>query len=322
MAVSVYYSTDASAPTLSGTAGSLISVLDACLVNGYGAKSAAGWTKPYSGTNLAAYRMVTGTGGTGFYLRIDDTGTTTARAIGYETMSGINSGTGAFPSEIQQSGGNYILKSTAASSAARPWMLVAEGRSFYLFAFCGQTTFGNTSNDDCQIFFGDIITEKPTTDGYQCALISQTVSGGTSSTLGALPTLSAGHFLARSYTGLGGSIPFQKIRRAPDCYSPSNATYVVGGAFSNAYPDPVTGNLNLWKIECVEGSASFSSTNPFAYRGFMPGFYEPAGGTLVGNNFDTFNGSGSLSGLTFVLLPLYNYSYSGRLALQTNGSWY
>ena len=56
MGVTVYRFDDAGAPTLSAAAGALISVLDACLVNGYGAKPAAGWTKAFSGTNQAAYR--------------------------------------------------------------------------------------------------------------------------------------------------------------------------------------------------------------------------------------------------------------------------
>ena len=74
MTVIVYRWDDPSAPVLSSpSAGSLIGVLDACLVNGYGSKAAAGWTKAFSGTKLAAYRQG---GGSMCYLRIDDgTGT-------------------------------------------------------------------------------------------------------------------------------------------------------------------------------------------------------------------------------------------------------
>jgi hypothetical protein len=46
---------DASAPTLTSTdLNSIFDVLDACLVNGYGAKASLGWTKPFSGTGKAA----------------------------------------------------------------------------------------------------------------------------------------------------------------------------------------------------------------------------------------------------------------------------
>ena len=54
MTVRIYKSTDSGAPTLTGQAFSLISLLLACLVDGYGSKAAAGWTKPYTGTNLAS----------------------------------------------------------------------------------------------------------------------------------------------------------------------------------------------------------------------------------------------------------------------------
>ena len=50
MTVTVYRSTDASAPVLTGVAGAMKAVLDACLVNGYGAKAAAGWSAPFSAT--------------------------------------------------------------------------------------------------------------------------------------------------------------------------------------------------------------------------------------------------------------------------------
>ena len=71
--VNIYRSTDASAPTLEGVNGSLVALLDACLVNGYGSQSAAGWTIAYTTTNKRVYRNST-TDGTGFYLNVDDSG--------------------------------------------------------------------------------------------------------------------------------------------------------------------------------------------------------------------------------------------------------
>ena len=71
MTVRVYSSTDASAPVLTGQVGSLIAVLDACLVNGYGTKTAAGWTKPFAdASNTAVYRS--GSGSRAFFRFFDD----------------------------------------------------------------------------------------------------------------------------------------------------------------------------------------------------------------------------------------------------------
>jgi len=52
----LYQSTDSGAPALSGQAGSLLEVLDACLVNGYGGKAAAGWGIAFSSGNKRVYR--------------------------------------------------------------------------------------------------------------------------------------------------------------------------------------------------------------------------------------------------------------------------
>lgn len=112
MTMRVYRSSDASAPALRGnTPGDLINVLDKCLVTGYGSLAGAGWTKPFTGTNLAVFRQ--GAGSNGMYLRVDDTssaaGSRSARVVGYEVMSDVNNGTPqSFPTAVQYSGGLYV----------------------------------------------------------------------------------------------------------------------------------------------------------------------------------------------------------------------
>jgi len=95
-------------------------------------KTGSGWTKPYTGTNLAAFKQ--GSGSNGFYFYVDDTGTTDSRVVGYETMASISDTSGnAFPTTAQLSGGGYIRKSSVASSTARDWILVATEKAFYLW---------------------------------------------------------------------------------------------------------------------------------------------------------------------------------------------
>src|SRR5262245_26448894 len=135
MAVTVYRSTDSSAPTLSGTAGDLVNVLDKCLVAGYGSKTAAGWSKPFTGTNAAVFRMG---GGNQFYLDVNDNGPGAgtgqeARVRGYETMTAVATGTGPFPTVAQLAAGIIVRKSAALSGTTRAWVMVADDRSFYLF---------------------------------------------------------------------------------------------------------------------------------------------------------------------------------------------
>lgn len=86
MPVTIYTSEDAGAPPLlPNAAGALIAVLDACLVNGYGAKAGAGWSKPFNGVNLAVYKQ--GAGSNGMHCRIDDSNGATARVRGFEDMT-------------------------------------------------------------------------------------------------------------------------------------------------------------------------------------------------------------------------------------------
>ena len=101
-----------------------------------------GWTRPYSGTNIAAYRQ----GGAAThkrFLRVRDSayltdpdGTARWRVRGYENMTGINSGTGPFPTTAQESGDGcrYLGPqggSSTANSDPRPWVLVGTPRAFY-----------------------------------------------------------------------------------------------------------------------------------------------------------------------------------------------
>ncbi|NDU90166.1 MAG: hypothetical protein G3I08_09885, partial [Ferrovum sp.] len=103
MTVTVYSSKDASAPVMTGVSGSLVTVLDACLVNGYGTKSGAGWTIAYTGTNERVYKM-SPTAGTGNSLFVNDAGPSVpneAEMTGFEAPTGLGTGSGQFPTAPQ-----------------------------------------------------------------------------------------------------------------------------------------------------------------------------------------------------------------------------
>ncbi|NCA91445.1 MAG: hypothetical protein EOM92_21845, partial [Gammaproteobacteria bacterium] len=71
-------------------ANTLINVLDACLVTGYGAKAPAGWSKPFTAANQAAFRQ--GAGSHGFYLHLDASPLWHDKVRGYESMTAIDAG--------------------------------------------------------------------------------------------------------------------------------------------------------------------------------------------------------------------------------------
>jgi hypothetical protein len=318
MTITVYRSTDVSAPTLNGEIGSMITVLDAILVNGYGTQPAAGWTKAYSDTNLAAYRMSTTSPATGMYLRVDDTGTTAARVVGYKTMSNINTGTGVFPTTAQLSGGLFLRKSNTANTTSRPWMAIACERGFYFWTFGNSTTFGTNSVEDGLLYFGDFSSYK-TVNNNNCLITGNIQNTGSSgNTFAQMQTASYTGtqylWLAKNYTGLADSQVALKVRRMPSSLATGSGT--LGASTSSVYPDPVTGNLTLFKIDLLEGPGNVN------FSGSFPGLYEPHGGTNVGNIFDTFTGTGTLSGINFILMPIYNSTTLGRGAFQISGDWY
>lgn len=131
MTVRFYSSNDAGAPELSGQAGSLTALLQACLVDGYGDKEPAGWTMPFSVANKAAFKMPVIVAP--HYLRVDDDAPSgeprNASVSGFEDMSGIDDGSAPFPSDSQPS--LYWRKSTTADTAARSWFMFVSERGLY-----------------------------------------------------------------------------------------------------------------------------------------------------------------------------------------------
>ena len=90
MTVQYYSSSDVGAPVLNNVAGSMVDLLDAVLVNGYGSKSSLGWTKPFTGTNIGVYKQ--GVSSNQRYMKVIDTDTSSAWVSGFETMTDINTG--------------------------------------------------------------------------------------------------------------------------------------------------------------------------------------------------------------------------------------
>ena len=328
-AVRLYQSTDTGAPQCDGVAGSLIAVLDACLVTGYASvnvssivvsigvatvttatghgisavgttgpcvriegatpaelngdwrvaitgsttftfetavsdqtatgaittkRAPAGWEKVYAGTNKAAYRSHDVTG-TRLYLRVDDTVGMYANVSGYETMSDIDTGTGAF----NGGGTGRWSKSTVANTNARAWRVFADSRCVYLFVNKG-TVQGNY--EVACGWFGDIISNL-SADAYGCGIVAndQYDYDYALATLGSASYLSSQ--LARAHTQIGTAV---------SCYRSSNVlvdhTYGMGCS-GMPYPSPVGNELIAFPVQCVQRSDGL-------YRGDMPGLYGPA----------------------------------------------
>ena len=292
MTVRVYRSSDASAPVLSGTSGSLVALLYACLVTGYGSAVGAGWAREFTAANKAVFRAASGNR---LRLRVDDTGTQEARIVGYETMSDVDTGTGAFPTSGQVSGGLYVRKSGTADSTARPWVVVATDKAFYFLPNSGGTDWLAPLSSDYtylsgQFFFGEFTSFKPG-DAYNTAIIGSEATGNSTGRLGtcvsqaATAPTSFGHYMARPYYQSAGSLWFSKYP-AMSFYGPS--TMASAGPI---FPDPISGAMHLSPLYIIE-------SGPQSYgfiRGILPGLWMPCH-LSPANQGDLITGSGESSG--------------------------
>lgn len=323
MTVSVYQSSDVGAPQLTNASGSLIAILDACLVNGYGSKAGAGWTKPYASSNLiGGYQQ--GAGSNGFICQVDDSAGTVARIRGFETMSAINVGAGQFPYDIQLSGGAYMIKHDGGSGNGyvRGWTIIATEKAFYF-----QTQFDTTLSwgNAALTFFGDLQPLR-TNDQYDTFLMGATsatplgVAYATATASTSYPYAAGlitpinytqnGHYLARNWSGFGSSVGAGKhadISRLvaaannPGAYSYSNSQQArIGADGWTVYPNPSDGGLFLTPIYVHE---------PNNVRGVLPGAWMHSHISFPFAQGNTVAGSGELAGRVFMALTHWNSVY-------------
>jgi hypothetical protein len=327
----VYKSTDPGAPALTGQAGSLRDVLRAVLVTGYGsggdAKAGAGWTEPFSGTNVSAFRnsAVTGTGG---YLRVDDTSTyagSNARSAlmrAYEVMTDVDTGTGPTPTAAQVASGLLVPKSKTLDSTSRAWVVIANERFFYLFTDAGATASGWVNVAHFPFFAGDLISRKPGDAYHFCVIGSQmnAISGLGNAASGMFfggrysgAPLSSGVYLPRAQSQTGTS------KAAAVCVLSDGETgYVIGG--SGAYPDAVSGGLRMERVMVYEAAREI--------RGYLPNVY----GTTCGRPFSDLSIRTDIEGVpedTQILAKSFSQSvgagnvasYDGQLLFDITNAW-
>lgn len=206
----------------------------------------AGWLKPFSGTNLAAYKVDPAKypDSTGIFLRLDDTGTFNAKIVGFETMSGINTGTGEFPTAAQTP--LYVFKSDTANTVAKPWLVVCDGRMVYVGVRHYNTN--NANYAPSWWCFGEFASKK-SADPYRF-MVSGNYTSTSSASAGASNSIAStdntNHtYIARSYTALGGGVKSVNATW-PSSYGGS------GGAAPLSYPNGPDYGLYLCPADIME----------------------------------------------------------------------
>lgn len=253
------------------------------------------WSKVYAGTNKAVYRS-THVQSAGHYLRVDDTGTTTARIRAYESMSDVDTGIGPFPTDAQMSGGGYWHKSVNANATPVKWRIFADER-FLIVAIAAGYSSGATYLGAPPRGFGDPIALAPAGDAW-CTLLSingatYTVAGyGTF--VGQLAGTTNGLIVSpRAVAGLGGATQVNGQSFTGTSNSSSGTDVFLG-----VLPSEVDGQVKTSRVFTRD-----TGTNK-PPRSITPGVhYIPQTGSIgVLSDGDILTGSGDLAGRRMIVV--------------------
>lgn len=313
MAAQIFKSTDASAPSLTKANGTLVSLLDAILVSGYGAVSPLGWSTVFTATNKRVYQPAAGTG---FQLRVDDSGNDYEAKVRGGTFSDVDTlSADGFPTAAQLANGVFWQK-TNTSAGARPWVAIGDAKRFFILIQIdtGQDRWNGG-------WFGDFESYK-SGDVYNCLIIGKAASVnnedndtiGLISSSGVFGSAPGGHYVPRAYTGVGSAIALGK-------YSDERIQSGVSGGGTAAsscltYPDTISGGLHVGRFFLSEPSPTFSP------RGYLPGLWSICHSRTAMNsagvsNGDTFSGANGVASRTFEFRHLHSGS-ANAIALETS----
>lgn len=253
------------------------------------------WEKVFAGTNKAVYRSTDPQGGR-FYYRIDDTGTTTCRLRGFESMTDVDNGLMPFPTDVQVNGGLYLAKSQSAGSARRYYNLFADSR-FVAIAASGVNTPASGRYSTPLRGFGDLVALSPAGDVWSACVSGSmlaSIASGANHDYGSFsgPRANDGAFVARSFAGAGGS---QGCNFAT--YAGSSQDSGIDTTLGRA-PSAVDGQIKLSRRYVRVDAQDYTP------RADIPGLLHvpQAGAGALFEARDTMTGYGPLAGRTLVAM--------------------
>jgi hypothetical protein len=303
----------------------MVTLLNACLVDGYGALEPAGWSRLHTGTNAIALSALGGKS----VLQVDDNGATSAnktRMRCFRSMSEVSSGSNAAigsPNNGSIGGSVLLIKSSTTSSTARPWVVIADENTVHVLVD------QNSSGRYTVFSFGEYDSYVPGDD--QNVIISGLSSNTATADQGGVgmrnsPTLGVTGFTGSNTAGFVGntwgySSRFDGLGCALDTIGDItrvgnvSSIYALGN-FTPAvlYPDLLNGDIRVGKIYLSESSVNIV--------GSVRGVYEPLHklqsadfnmtGTLVKPTY------GELSGKT---LEFFAVEGGGHALFETSDTW-
>lgn len=311
MAVTIYKSTDTSAPVMTGEVGTLTALLSACLVVGYGSKTAVGWTESFTGTNQSTFRPLLGNR---YYLHVNDAGpgvgvAKEARVFGTETASDVLTGLNLFPTAAQSATGTFWRKSASADAVARPWILVADSETMYLWILSG-----DTANAYLGYGFGGLYSFKTNDLGrtfLQGRVVenSATAAQETFDLWSLLGATLGGFWLARDTQNSVGAIVAGRIGDL-SFYTNTATTTLLG---SVTYKNPADNRIYLSPVRITQVSGG----NHF--RGRFRGLWHFGHAITNVADGDTLTGVDSLEDKSFLIIKIGQNG--GLYCVETSDTW-
>lgn len=262
MALTLYKSTDSGAPAMTSAAGSLISVLDACLVDGYGGKVAAGWSKAVidAATKQVGYTQGAVTGLTQKKAYVKDDATYPGNAY----LTACDSFTIAASPVLTRKFTGYgytvdgwVLKANQEAGSAAAWMVLATDRWFYVIT---RRDEWGAKGAWAFAFIGDLDTPytedkgKFATAGWSTSTLSSGLSIG-----------SAGKEFSDGYITAYGN---PDGTYGANTYNAAREIGLSGGVAANIAP-----SIAFNRGVVLTRYSAFSST---AYRGSLPCLFTPS----------------------------------------------
>lgn len=280
--VILFKSTDEGAPVLSASAGSLKALLKACLITGYGNKTALGWEMPFEEANAAVFRSQSPESPR-FCLKINQPQQRVCTVQAFRAMSSLTAGSGEFGYT-----GNYQKFGLVESGRAKQdsWWLIGHDGAFLLM-------IGDSrGNDAMMLFFGDVPTVVPNDTG-NCVFLHSS-SGSYDYFNASSMTFVTGGGANRTHMGKR----WDNTELGAECELHS---LMAGSSLSGmTYPDKITGGLSASEVYI------FERNNGLNLRGLLSGVYRTAH-----NLQDLPNGTSvPLDGTSDVFLK-FRLGYSG-----------
>lgn len=259
----------------------------------------AGWSRLYAGTNRAVYKSGD-VAATGMLCRVDHNSVGARAEIrGYESMTDVDTGTNRFPSAAQNTGGLWMHTNFQNAASTNPWLLVADGRMFFLGIAPYASNNANQYNMRVMCF-GDFLPDK-SPDPYAAMLcapsdsatapagnIHRTSTEFVSSLFSAAP---------RDYTGVGTSVGLARL-----LHGLLLNDYVSGddSSFGNVYPNNPNNGLLLSRLGLHSGAST-----TFWRRGMVPGMYFMMQNSRAAfQTLDKLPGNGALAGRKIMAMKL------------------